>query len=139
LKNSKYGKYVMSEPGMSKQNGPISVNASIFDEVSCDIVFNVCTEIGKKDPGPHKHDVDEYLYFLGGNPTNFRNFQAEIEVCLGWEEDQETHVITSSTVIYIPKGLVHMPWRFTRVDEPIIVGHILLAPTFKKYQPDEII
>jgi mannose-6-phosphate isomerase-like protein (cupin superfamily) len=133
MAKTKYGKYILREPHIKgRPPGPICVDSSLNKEITCDIVFNVRTETGQDGPPPHKHDADEYLYFLGGDPRNFTDFQAEIDFCLGWGEDQETYTINSATVIYIPKGLVHLPWNFKRVDRPIIVGHILLAPTFSK-------
>lgn len=129
----KYEKYVLREPHIEGQTTEaICVNSSLNQGITCDIVFGVRTQTGQEGPPPHKHDFDEYLYFLGGDPTNYHDFPAEIDICLGWGEEQETYTINSATVIYIPKGLVHLPWNFKRVDRPIIVGHILLAPTFSK-------
>ena len=131
MAETKYGKYILREPhAIGRPPGPLCVDSSLNDGITCDIVFNVRTETGRDGPAPHKHDADEYLYFLGGDPTDFTNFQAEIDLCLGWGADQETHTINTATVIFIPKGLVHLPWNFKRVDRPIIVGHFLLAPTF---------
>jgi hypothetical protein len=133
LANQKYDEYILREPcAKGGRPGHICVDSSLNKAITCDIVFNVRTEPGQDGPPPHKHDADEYLYFLGGNPENYMDFSAEIDICLGWGEDQETYTINSATVIYIPKGLVHLPWNFKRVDRPIIVGHILLAPTFSK-------
>ena len=134
MAESKYGKLLMKEPHAKLwPQVLIYVDASLNEGITCDIVFNVRTEAGNDGHGSHYHDVDEYLFFLGGDPTNYMDFQAEIEICLGWGEDQETHIINTATVLYIPKGLVHLPWDFKRVDKPIIAGHILLAPGFKDH------
>jgi hypothetical protein len=133
MAETKYGKYILREPKASTwPDLPVSVDSSVNKEIPCDIVFNVCTAPGLEGPPPHKHDVDEYIFFLGGNPQNYKDFSAEIEFCLGWGEDQETFLINTATVIYIPKGLVHLPWDFKKVDKPIIVGHFLMAPVFSK-------
>src|SRR5271157_3246798 len=41
---------------------------------------------------PHKHDYDAYMCFIGGNPLNFKEFDAEVEIYLG--EEQEKQIIT---------------------------------------------
>ncbi len=80
---------------------------------------------------PHTHDVDEYLIFLGGKlPDLFDSFKAEIDFCIG--EEQEQRVIDKATIIFIPKGLVHCPLNFRKIDEPILFHAILLAPRFTK-------
>jgi hypothetical protein len=76
------------------------------------------------DP-PHKHDFDEYLFFIGGNPLNMGEFDAEIEVALG--EEWEIHTINTTSVIYIPKGLQHCPINVKRVGKPFLFGHIMMA------------
>ena len=109
MPETKYGKYFMREPQV--HGLPINADATLNPEVTCDIVFNVCTGPGPDIP-PHKHDVDEYIFFLGGNPQNYKDFPAEIEMCMGYGKDRETHIINTATIIYIPKGLVHLPWNF---------------------------
>lgn len=79
---------------------------------------------------PHKHDFDIYLTFIGFNPDGLHDLGAEIELFLG--EEQERYVITAPTTIYIPKGFVHCPLRFVRVDRPLLLVHSSLAPEYKK-------
>jgi hypothetical protein len=79
---------------------------------------------------PHTHNVDEYLVFLGGKLPNVFDFKAEIDFWIG--EEPEKHVIDKATIIFIPKGLVHCPLNFKRIDEPVLFHAILLAPRFIK-------
>jgi hypothetical protein len=53
---------------------------------------------------PHSHDFDEFLVFLGNNPADPKDFDAEIEISLG--EEGEKHAITTASVICLPKGMV---------------------------------
>ena len=85
-------------------------------------------------PKPHSHNCAEFLYFIGGNPMDFADFGAEIEFVMGEGDDAETHTITSTTWIYIPKDLPHAPLDFKRVDRPIMFGHIMFAPGFVDHQ-----
>ena len=77
----------------------------------------------------HHHDVDEYLFFLGGQlPDLTDNFDAEIEIFLGPE--YERHVITKPCILYIPRGLEHNPMDIKRVGKPLLFMPLLLAPYF---------
>lgn len=74
---------------------------------------------------PHSHDFDEYLCFFSSNPRDMNDFQAEIELSLG--EEREKHIITELTIVYIPKGLMHCPFAFKRIDKPVSYYNIFLA------------
>ena len=80
---------------------------------------------------PHTHDVDEYLIFMGAQlPDLFSNFDAEIDFWIG--EEQEKYVIAEPTIIYIPKGLLHTPLNFRKVNKPVFFNVILAASKFSK-------
>jgi hypothetical protein len=80
---------------------------------------------------PHTHNVDEYLVFLGGKlPDLFSSFKAEVDFWIG--EEQQKYIIDKATIIFIPRGLVHCPLDFRKIDEPILFHAILLAPRFTK-------
>ena len=64
---------------------------------------------------PHKHDFDELLTFFGTDPDNPEDLCGEVELWL----DDEKHIITKSTAVFIPKGLKHCPLIIRRVDRPI--------------------
>lgn len=64
---------------------------------------------------PHKHDYDEVIAFIGTNPEDIHDLGGEVELWL----DDEKHIITRSSMVYIPKGLQHCPLTFLRVDRPI--------------------
>jgi len=81
-------------------------------------------------PAPHRHNTTEILYFIGGNPMNFKEFGAEVEFTIGEGADTETHIITNTTWVQIPPNVPHCPLNFKRVDKPIMFGHIMFAPTF---------
>ena len=84
----------------------------------------------KMIPAGHVHNCAEILYFIGGDPMNFKEFGAEVEFTMGEGEDAEKHVITNTTWVYVPANLLHCPLNFKRVDKPIMFGHIMFAPTF---------
>jgi hypothetical protein len=64
----------------------------------------------------HKHDFDQFLYFFGGDPNDFTEFDAEIEL----ELDGKPNLITYASWVHIPKGLMHCPLNVKRVGKPVI-------------------
>lgn len=71
---------------------------------------------------PHSHQFDEVVTLFGTDPENPRDLCGEVEFWLG----DEKYTITESSIIYVPKGVVHCPIIFHRVERPIfhfIIGH----------------
>ncbi len=79
-----------------------------------------------EDVYPHTHQGSEILCFVGGDPKNINDFDAEIEIALG--EESELYTITSPTVVSIPAGLIHGPLRFKRVTKPVFFLEVTLVP-----------
>ena len=67
---------------------------------------------------PHIHKNAEILFHIGTNPIDPRDLGAEIEFFMG--EEMERHVITQTTVIFIPPMVVHCPWRPLKLRRPFI-------------------
>jgi len=80
------------------------------------------------------HDFDQFLWFIGGDPTNVRDFGAEVELSLG--EEQRKHVIDSTSIVYIPKGLVHCPLHYKNVKKPFVVLDMSMTPKYEIKRPD---
>ena len=83
----------------------------------------------------HSHDFDQFLCFIGGDSLNVREFDAEVELCLG--EEEEKQIITTSTVVYVPKGLVHCPLEFKKVNKPIVFVDIMLTSDYSRKEVSE--
>lgn len=73
-------------------------------------------QAGEGGPGPHTHDFDEVLGFLGTDPENPRELGGEMEL---WLED-EKYLLTQSCLVFAPRGLRHCPMIARRVDRPFI-------------------
>jgi hypothetical protein len=82
------------------------------------------------DEEPHSHDFDEFLCFLGSNPEDPEDFGAEIEVSLG--EEGEKQIINTATVVCIPKGMIHYPVNFKKIDKPVLFCNIYMSPEYEK-------
>ena len=78
---------------------------------------------------PHAHEVDELFFIFGGNPQNYFEFGAEIEIMMGAE--QERHIVNKTTIIYIPKGVIHCPITTLKVDKPVQWMHVLFQGKYK--------
>ena len=139
MTETKYGKYFLKEPwGIihpgADPHGPVHIGIGQkapvegWDEPFTQVLRPIYRPF-KMIPEGHRHSVAEILYFIGGNPMNFKEFGAEAELVMG--EEGEKHIINTTTWVYIPKGLLHCPLIFKRVDKPIMFGHIMFAPTYE--------
>jgi len=133
MNESKYGKYIVrgiatkeSMPGVmpSAFGGPKDW-AGINHRIKWDYVSKPV-----KIEEAHSHDFEEFLCFMGSNPTDTEDFDAEIEVSMGKEGEKQ--LINTPTVVVIPKGMVHSPINFKKVDKPVIYSSIYMA---KEYVP----
>jgi hypothetical protein len=103
--------------------------ASQMPEAKANFGWNVIYKPYFIDRVTHVHAGDEYLCFLAGNvPDCFSEFDAEAEIYLG--KEQEKYVITQPTIVFIPKGLLHCPLEFKKVNKPLLFVMILLTPSF---------
>jgi hypothetical protein len=131
MAEKKYGKLVFKhplEPGKFADQRIQFVGERDFNDNFSGILCSV-TKPMIMEEFPHKHDFDIYLTFIGLNPDGLHDLGAEIELYLG--EEQEKFVITAPTTIHIPKGFVHCPLKFVRVDRPLLLVHSTLAPKYK--------
>lgn len=131
MAETKYGKYILKEPKAKQWPGiPLSVDSTLNSGIGCDFAFVGVSQPTISEHPPHKHDVDEFLFYIGGDPNNILDFGAEIELTLGEGKDKEVHTITATSIVYIPRGLVHLPMNFKKVAKPVLCGHLLMAPSY---------
>ncbi|MGD9158432.1 MAG: hypothetical protein PVG39_08510 [Desulfobacteraceae bacterium] len=157
MAETKYGKYIIREP-LEKGGAP---SLHICAEKGCvgeslnfpvEVQLLVVTQPVTFPHPAHAHDGDEIFFIFGSNPQNYYDFDAEIEVHFG--EEGEKHIIDSTSILYMPKGLVHGPIAITKVNKPFQWMHVLFASTYdmtqgdvslhpshprEKYTPEEII
>ncbi len=155
-----YDRYIIREP---LEKGPLAQMIHICAEEDCrgaqfpsfpaEITSVLVTGPITMNPKPHAHDYDQFLCFLGSNNNNLFEFDAEIEIVLG--EEGETNVINTTSILYVPKGLMHCPLIFKRIGKPVLFVHLCFSPTYtrsagtmdghpphrerKKYSPEEIV
>lgn len=132
------GKYVISQPKpgfVPNFFGPPSEHVAVKDVAYVDgeVVegghyVETCWFLTGSDEiavHPHTHDFDEVLAFIGNNPDDPYDLGGQVEQTI----DGETHIITKSCVVFVPKGTVHGPLVIRRVDRPFFhfaTGHTAL-------------
>ncbi len=129
MSETKYGKYIITEPIKPKTEAPwtpvLKAEESIpmlrLDSTILKGAFYVesawtLPPFANESHGQaHKHDYDEVLAFFGSDPQHPNDLNAVAEVHLG----DEIHTVTKSCLIFVPKGLSHCPIDFKRIDRPI--------------------
>jgi len=80
------------------------------------------------DDKPHTHEHDEIIGFCGGDPNNPSDLNGEVEISLAGEK----HLITKSSMIFVPAGMVHCPLTLNRVDRPIFHFTVVTGPKYVK-------
>ena len=135
MAESKYGKYIIREP---LEKGRAAPNLHICAEKGClgeqfpgfpvEVQLLTITEPRAFPHPPHTHEADEIFFIFGSDPKNYYDFDAEIEIYFG--EEKEKHIVNSTSIIYVPKGLKHAPIAITRVNKPFQWMHILFTPKY---------
>lgn len=116
---TKYGKYIQTEP-LGKSIYPPHSNMLLYTLATEGLNFSLrYTHISEpfEMETPHKHDHDQLLCFVGDG-INMKDFDADIELYLG--EEQEKHIINKTTIVFVPKGLVHTPLIWKRIGKPVL-------------------
>ena len=118
----KYQECFIKEPIEIGKLAPCMRYNSEFPDTNFTIRWHYVTEPWIMEEEPHAHDFDQFTCFFGGNPADIRDFGAEVEFYLG--EEGVKHVINTTTIVYIPSGLIHCPLNFKQIDRPIMFMNI---------------
>jgi len=157
MAETKYGKYIIKEP-LEKGMAPMlhicaeeGCYGARFDNFPVEVQLLCITEPLAFPHPAHAHDADEIFFIFGSDPQNYYDFDAEIEISFG--EEGEKHIIDSTSIVYMPKGLVHGPIAIKKVNKPFQWMHVLFTPKYdmsvgdvsqhpthprEKYSPEEI-
>ena len=82
------------------------------------ILSNPKSQVGK----PHQHAQPEILGFYGSDPENPYDLGGEVEIFI----DDEPHILTKSTMLFLPPDLLHCPLYVNRVDRPIFHFSVIM-------------
>ncbi len=130
MATNKYEKYVTKGatrppllfPEFRPPKGPLAFKSSeLFHGMEFHLGFECVPTPVVMDPFPLKHmDADQILIFKGTNLNDLDDFDAEIEFSLGVGDEQEKYIITSPTMIFVPRGTAHTPLNFKRIGMPVM-------------------
>jgi mannose-6-phosphate isomerase-like protein (cupin superfamily) len=100
-----------------KPSGPIKESNTMleFSWIVKDSAFGVT-----QDKPPHTHNCDEIFMFMGTDPQNKEDLGGEIEFWMGEGKETEIVKLTTSGLIFVPKGLLHLPVFFKNVKRPLL-------------------
>jgi hypothetical protein len=142
MRESRYEKYVVRKPippdlsiawgrndlgwvapsHFLSPDGPIKVANTMVEFIW---ITQDCASGVTPQKSPHKHDCDEIFLFMGTNPEDEEDLGAEVEFWLGEGEETERIMLTTSSLVFIPRGLLHMPIFYRNVKRPslrIVIG-----------------
>jgi hypothetical protein len=69
-------------------------------------------------PAPeHSHEWVELIAMVGADPGHPRDLGGTMSIVIG----DETHYMPHSSLVCIPKGLKHCPWKFINIKKPTLV------------------
>ena len=113
--------------GETMEGAPFQINTAWYYKENHDFMDNWAASepngiVGK----PHVHDVPELLCFYGSDPYNPNDLGGEIEF---WIEG-EKHILTKSSLIFIPAGVSHLPLYVNRADRPILHFSMLMDSAY---------
>ena len=126
MAETKYGKYFVTWDPASGRKHPLGPFVSIMDDTVVRgshfymvhwVLPSATSAAGIGHP-PHIHKDAELLFHIGTNPDNPLDLGAEVELFMGPE--LERHVITKSSVVYIPPNFIHCPWKPLKTEKPWI-------------------
>ena len=146
MPDSKYGKYIISDPMMVSLDSPpgegikgvtfpyeIFMNSSLVK--GCPMLVDIRWHFTIPDPDPiestHFHHFDTISCFVGSDPKNPSSLGAVLEMQLG----DEKHMLTKTCAVFIPKGLEHCPLIHRKVDRPYLEIIFAVSETDQYFVP----
>ena len=118
-------------PGFCRQ-GTRMTSDLLGLEVNVDYgAFWTAGKLGQEPYGPHVHDYNQVMIFMGADMSDLGYLGAEIEFCLGAGEEMEKHMIATSTAVLIPRGFPHFPATITRMDKRFLLMEISITTQLK--------
>jgi len=83
--------------------------------------FQIFTADNDMEESHFHQGADEYIFFMGADPMNIFDFDAEVDFYIGDDPDNmEIHKITKPTVVRIPPTIWHSPILFRKMKKPLL-------------------
>jgi hypothetical protein len=136
MPKTKYGRYVKKlkfkdDPaGIERQVTQLSGKPFGVDFHIKLGTFIAAGKIGKEPHSQHSHDFNQIMLFMGVDTNDMGELGAEVELNMG--EEGEKYMITTSSSVYVPKGLAHFPATINRMDKRFIYMEVSCASEYKE-------
>ena len=130
MAETKYGDCVKILPiAKMRDTELMHVGAKELNGLAVSIIYAFAYETGITGLSrkPHVHNYDEAIFFIGSDPRNFSDLDAEVEFSIGAEGQEEKHVFDKPVAVVIPKGLPHCPIVTKRIDKPYLCMAVSLT------------
>ena len=130
IENIKHGDYIVElKPGYSLYKEINAPQVGAFGEkdlfgMDFSLGWSFLTEPFLMVAESHNHDFDQIIFFMGGDPNNIVDYDAEVDMGLL----DTVHSINFPACVRIPKGLMHGPLDIKKVNRPIMFIDITLSP-----------
>ena len=93
--------------------------------------FQVFTAANDMEDTHIHQGADEYIFFMGADPMNIFDFDAEIEMRFGDDpEHMESKIITKPTVVRVPANVWHCPILFRKMKKPLVFQAAFMSGTW---------
>lgn len=136
MAKTKYGRYVKKlefkddSSGINRQVTQLSGESFGLDFHIQFGTFVAAGKMGKRLYSPHSHDFNQIMLFIGTDTDDMGELGAEVELCMG--KEGEKYMITTSSSVWIPKGLPHFPATINRMDNRFIYMEVSYASEYKE-------
>lgn len=136
MEATKYGEYVKTLSFEDYEQGGFRqgiVMDSKFLGINAHVLYGaywVAGRMGKEPYVPHVHDFDQVMLWAGSDMDDIGELGAEVALCLG--EEMETHMITTSTAVAIPKGIPHFPATVNRLDKRFLYMEVSITSEYSE-------
>ena len=74
----------------------------------------------------HTHGYPEIIGFYGSDPYNPWELNGEVEFWVNGEQ----HILTKSTMVFLPPNMPHCPLKVNRVDKPIFHFSVVMNEVY---------
>ncbi len=137
MAESKYAKHILKQPIAELERDGRKVFKGILGmpqqlNAPCQFLYSVVTKPHVNEATPHFHEFPIVMSFIGANPNNINDFDAEIEFYLGGEKQ----VITTTAIISVPPRLPHCPLVFKRIGKPVVFVEVMLTDNYLRTEVD---
>ena len=122
MAESKYGKYILRQT-KANQNPGAAIGVALEGSKDWSGIkprmtwYHIVAPVVLEEK-PHSFNYERFLCFFASNPKDSFDFDGEIELSMGQEGEKQ--IISASTIAVIPKGMMHGPINFKRVNTPIL-------------------